>query len=121
MEFVKVIEIRNRMCNKRPCVDCPVFAIEKGKGMNCMDVLTIFPAEFEKALIEWDKSNPVKTFLSDFLEKHPKVALHEVGTPFICPYELGYTTDKDCCFNADTDCADCLACWSRPLESEGAE
>ncbi len=121
MEFLKVIEIRNRMCNKRPCVDCPVFAIEKGKGMDCMDVLKSFPAEFEKALIEWDKANPVKTFLSDFLEKHPKAGLGDDGTPSICPRDLGYATDKNCYFNTDTNCADCLACWSRPLESEGTE
>ena len=31
MEFLKVIEIRNRMCNNRPCVDCPLFAIKKEK------------------------------------------------------------------------------------------
>ena len=120
MEFLKVIEIRNRMCNKISCVVCPLFAIEKEKEVSCcVDVLKDFPAEAEKALIEWDKANPVKTFLSDFLEKHPKAALHEVGTPFICPYELGYITDKDCCFNADTECTDCLVCWSRPFESEG--
>ena len=121
MEFLKVIETRNRMCNKMSCVDCPLPAIEKEKGMNCMDVLKSFPAEFEKALIEWDKDNPVKTFLSDFLEKHPKAGLGDDGSPRVCPRDLGYATDENCYFNTDTNCADCLVCWSRPFESEGTE
>ena len=121
MEFIKVIEIRNRMCNKRPCANCPLFVIKKGKDMDCVDMMTVFPGEFEKALIEWDKANPVKTFLSDFLDKHPKARLCDNGTPQMCPYGLGYITDKDCRFNADTNCADCLACSSRPLESEVTE
>ena len=86
------------------------------KDMDCMDVLKSFPAEFEKALIEWDKANPIKTFLSDFLEKHPKAVLNEVGTPFICPCDLGYTSNKACVSDKNGD-FDCLACWSRPLET----
>ena len=120
MEFLKVIEIRNRMCDKRPCVDCPIFAIEEGKGMDCMDVLKSFPAEFEKALIEWDKANPVKTFLSDFLEKHPKAVLRADGSPLMCPQNLGYTSNE-ACVNDKNGAFDCLACWSRPLESEGTQ
>ena len=121
MEFLKVIEIRNRMCNNRPCVDCPLFAIKKEKDMtNCTDVLKSFPAEFEKALIEWDKANPVKTFLSDLWEKHPKAVLWAEGFPSICPQDLGYTSNKACVNDKNGEC-DCLACWSRPLESEGTE
>ena len=117
MEFLKVIEIRNRMCNKRPCVDCPLFAIRKENGLHCMDMITESPTEFEKALIEWGKANPVKTFLSDFLEKHPKAVLNEDGSPCTCPQNLGYTSNKACVNDKNGD-FNCLACWSRPLESE---
>lgn len=125
MEFLKVIEIRNRMCERMLCDDCPINNINEAKGKaelryTCWAIICNFPAEVEKALIEWDKANPVKTLLSDFLEKHPKTGLDDDGTPHVCPCDLGYTTGNDCVIDKNGD-LDCLACWSRPLESEGTE
>lgn len=52
-----------------------------------------------------------KTFLQDFLEKHPKAPRTSDGMPKCCPNHCGYTK-----FAAYKDCEDCIECWNRPME-----
>lgn len=112
MEFTKVIEIEKRMCEGRSCSVCPLSPENNGKGKNCGDFIMKHPAEAEQILIEWDKTHPTKTFLSDFLEKFPNAPLHDDGIPImVCPYQVGYTKDCDCGYMTN-----CHTCWDRPLE-----
>lgn len=111
MEFTKVMEIKKRMCSSTKCNVCPL-GKQISEGVTyCPDFIGEFPSRAEQILIEWDKAHPVKTFLSDFLEKYPNALLDEMGMPVVCPYQLGYTED-DC----KESCGNCPTCWNRPLE-----
>ena len=112
MEFIKAIEIKKRMCDKLWCSDCHLGRLKNGTDLICPNFMQKSPAEAEKILIDWDKANPAKTFLTDFLEKYPNAPLNDNGIPYdICPIYLGYTDN-------DEDCTDikCSACWNRPLK-----
>lgn len=112
MEFTKVMEIKERMCLNLECVVCPLWEENNDRRIPCHIFMAKHPAETEQILIEWDKAHPVKTFLSDFLEKYPNAPLNDDGTPaMVCPYQVGYTKDCDCGYMTN-----CPACWNRPLE-----
>lgn len=122
MEFKKVMEIKRRVCLNMSCSVCPLREEINNRKMLCSGFMAEHPAKVEQILIEWDKAHPVKTFLSDFLEKYPNAPLNnEDGTPkWQCPYRLGYTrqngtTVENCIFDSNGK-SDCLACWNRPLE-----
>ena len=59
-------------------------------------------------------AHPVKTYLSDLLEKYPNTPLRHDGTPqYICPMAIGLN-----CF-CDSDESDkCLECWNQPIEEK---
>lgn len=115
MEFVKVMEIKKRMCSSTKCNVCPL-GKQISEGVTyCPDFIGEFPSRAEQILIEWDKAHPVKTFLSDFLEKHPKTTLWNQGFPYGCPKYYGYIDmDSDCVVDSEGN-PDCLTCWNRPL------
>jgi len=116
MEYIKVMEIRQRVCDKYTnmelCKGCPLRSQATGENCGCNTFITRYPEQAEAILKKWDEENPVKTFLSDFLEKYPKVTLKDNGTPKgICPSQLEYCEFATC--NGD-----CVKCWNRHLESE---
>ena len=117
MEFVKVAEIRNRMCGsfatkENCCRTCQMFFENNGTGKVCPSFMLDHPKEAEEILIKWDKENPVKTYKTDFLEKFPNTILYSTGKPKACVQHLYGIT-----FNCDnTKCTDC---WNSPLGSLG--
>lgn len=120
MEYIKAMEIRQRICDKyrsmQYCKGCPLRYQETKQDCGCSTFMERYPEQAEIILTKWDEENPVKTFLSDFLEKHPKAMLSESGIPSaICPERLGYCKNKGCKFE------NCVDCWNRPLESEVTE
>lgn len=52
------------------------------------------------------------TMLQDFLEKFPNATLHDNGTPYCCPHDLGHKKRDKCSLD------DCVYCWNRPVEEE---
>ena len=73
--------------------------------------------EAMESVQKWSNKHPQKTYLTDFLDKHPNAPLDNGYPRFICPYYLGYMTEhqsEDCPQNQQ----DCEWCWNTPLESE---
>lgn len=114
MEFLKAMKIIKRMCEG--CNKCPLSAENNEENETCHDFMMAYPEKAEEILIKWEKEHPTKTFLMDFLEKHPKARLDDDGTPkSVCPYQLGYTNES----NDDCGCLEeygCKKCWNRPME-----
>lgn len=107
-EFTKIMEIRKRMCDSRNgCSRCPLASCLNGRQISCSDFMSRCPKEAEEIILQWDKEHPVKTRLTDFLEKYPKAKLQEPGVPNACAKALGLC---DTCGN------DCPKCWNTPLE-----
>ena len=119
MEYVKAMEIRERMCMhnlKNSCAECQFDTIRNSKNTSCISFILKHPAESEAILTKWDAENPVKTMMDDFFEKHPNAPKNENGSPTLCPCQCGYVlASRENCEYAN---GDCLKCWSRPLQEE---
>ena len=123
MDAVKYFKEKRRMLNSLGrkfqrcggvlCSDCPFSNINNGKGLSCSDFEAEYPEEVVAMVEKWAAEHPQKTMLQDFLERYPNAPLDKIGTPFICPYEIGY--EEQC---LDRDCNDigCVKCWNRPIE-----
>ena len=102
-----------RMCKSQPnCLECPMDATYRGR---CWELLYKKPTAAEKVVAKWCAEHPVKTYLSDLLEKYPDVPLNDEGTPrAFCPSNLYGDTAPDC----NGEYTGCVACWNRPLPEE---
>ena len=121
MEYVKAMEIREKMCMhnlKNSCAECPFDTIRNDKNTSCISFILKHPAESEAILTKWDAENPVKTFMTDFFEKFPNAPTRTSGAPRTCPHECGYVTVEKGRRVCDYVKDDCLECWSRPLQEE---
>lgn len=118
MDAIKYFEEKRRMldslgrtgghCDSVGCFECP-FHLQQ-KTDTCREFEIEYPEEAVAIVEKWSEEHPRKTFLSDFLEKHPKAPLDsEFETPKCCPSSLGYTENEKCV-------SDCVKCWNRPLE-----
>lgn len=108
-EFTKIMEIRKRMCNPfKMCTECPLF--ETPEQISCADFILNYPKEAEEIILKWAEEHPVKTRLTDFLEKYPNAQLHD-NRPIFCCMRLGYKCDN--C--GKTKCKDC---WNTALEED---
>lgn len=114
MEFIEAMRIKERMCKGRDCSDCPLGKQLQYKECTCCtEYCSEYPEEAEEILKEWAKEHSRKTILQDFLEKYPNTELNGFGLPPMCPNVLGYSKEHH------NDCmtyANCVQCWSRPLE-----
>lgn len=115
MEFVKVMEIRSRICKTfreiECCNACPLSTINNKHALLCTDFILKFPSSAEKVLEEWDKEHPVKSIRDDFYEKFPKARVREDGlTPRVCAHDLGYV--GSCPYSIQN----CKKCWQTPME-----
>lgn len=114
MDAVKFLKELNRMCQEQEhCTGCP---LEKS-GMNIANCIISAGKTPEKAVEiveDWSKENPPKTFLTDFLEKHPNAPLEVDGTPKVCIYILGYADDIVCATGNS-----CNTCWNTEMEEKG--
>lgn len=84
-------------------VSCSRCHLNRG---NCID-----NTEESVDIVEkWSKEHPIKTRLTDFLEKHPNAPTYENGCPEVCCAYIGYERKPDCIGS------NCVDCWNRPLE-----
>lgn len=107
-EFTKIMEIRKRICNSfKRCNECPLNKNPEQK--NCVDFMVGCPDKAEEIILKWDEEHPVKTRLTDFLEKYPNAPMGDKGLSRLCCLQLGYKCDN--CVETT-----CQQCWNTPLE-----
>ena len=110
MDAVKFINETIRMCNfyRGECSKCCSNKSCMFCNLNAEDA-----AKKAVAIVEqWSAEHPQKTMLQDFLEKFPNATLHDNGTPYCCPHDLGYKKRDKCSLD------DCVYCWNRPVEED---
>lgn len=112
MEFLKEYK---RMCDYHEpnCQNCGIAQTAEFYP-NCGPWIADNPTEAIAIVQKWAEEHPVKTILSDFLEKYPNAKVSLYGMPKVCLKHLGY---RDC---EGESCAatNCLKNWNRPLEVE---
>ena len=117
MDAIEYLKIKNRMtqnCNIN-CFDCPLSYKNTKTSESCTEFIRTYPEKAIEIVENWAKEHPVKTFLTDFLEKYPKALMDSDNTPLnICTYSLGYIELKDCIH-------DCTKCWNTELITEEVE
>ena len=65
MEFCKVMEERNRMCDEIYCEDCPLNKEAKKlsetriEHYDCDDVVKYCPQKAEEIIMQWSRENPL--------------------------------------------------------------
>lgn len=107
MDAVKYIKEKRRLCKGIVrCSNCPL-GVFGGNGCESPEVAEEIVAAVEK----WSAEHPQKTYLTDFLEKHPDAPLSSDGEPDACARCCGYR--KDC---PGQSCRGCLKCWNTPME-----
>lgn len=85
MDAVKYLKEMNRMCNGANCCECPLYANNNGKKVNC-EILEKEYAEEAVSIVEkWSAEHPVKTRKSEFLKMFPNVKLLNNEIIDICP------------------------------------
>lgn len=66
-EFVEVMAIRNRMCNKvKGCGNCPISS--SSTGFTCRELVHRDPKKYEDILLKWNAEHPIKTNKDKFEE-----------------------------------------------------
>lgn len=88
MDAVKFIRERKRMCNDRPCADCPLFAVHQlGDLSACKEWCMDHPEASVTVVEKWAEEHPRKTRQSVFLEQWPNANVIG-GYLRICPRDL---------------------------------
>lgn len=95
-------------CSNISCSNCPLFIERKGKIPHCADME--YPIEATEIVRKWAEEHPRKTRKSILFEKFPGARLKENGSPYVCCWQLGMATKKDC--NGIT----CMDCWNTEVE-----
>lgn len=52
MEFVEVMKQRNRMCDTRNCVDCPLSLDDNGIKVRCSQLIKRYPEKAEEIIMK---------------------------------------------------------------------
>lgn len=110
---VKLLGEYNRMCKAHEeCHACPLGNEVRAYGeyAGCMRFLTEHPSASIRGIKKWVDAHPKPTYLSDFLQKHPRAKIDESGIPFACASTIGYV-QKGC----HLERGDCAKCWHTPL------
>lgn len=109
MDAVTFVRDYARMCSSlETCAGCPL----SSACMDSADLKEIGVDDIHRivnAVAEWSKAHPIKTRLTDLLEKYPNVTVKGDGLPTICVSSLGYLKIDECCCS-------CEKCWNTPLE-----
>lgn len=93
------------------CTDCPLSDTNNGVGVPCSDLEAFYPEKAISIVQEWSNAHPQKTFLTELLEKYPKVSLGDHGIPkWVCPHDLGLMNKDDC-----RKYHNCAECWNQPI------
>lgn len=122
MDAVKYLKEKKRMieslsetklrCVDLDCSNCPLSNKNNGKKIACGVLQTDYPEIAVEIVEKWSEEHPQKTLLNCFKKEHPSAPLKKNGFPYVCPYILGYEKQEYCNSNE----ADCVACWNRPLD-----
>lgn len=117
MDAVKFLQEKRRMCKQYDlCEKCGIGKAKDNLPMDCMEYTESFPEVAVKIVEKWSEENPPKTLLDLFKEQHPNAPLDEDGSPRVCPYQLGYTSEEE----DDSVCSvlfeKCVPCWNRPAK-----
>lgn len=70
-EFQEVLKQRERMCHKRMCSNCELYAGNNEIREQCHVYMFTHPKETEEAIMKWAKDHPVKTNLDKLIEIFP--------------------------------------------------
>lgn len=57
MQFVKVIEARNRICAEERCIDCPLSRNYSGYNLDCNSLIFYHPQTAETIIKFWLKDH----------------------------------------------------------------
>lgn len=97
------------------CADCPLSSSNNDINISCSSLETDYPDKAIEIVQKWSNEHPQKTYLTDFLDKHPNAPLTNGIPSGLCPYYLGYMTKKE----FDECSTNCQGCWNTPIkESE---
>ena len=111
---VEYLKSKARMTGKCTisCYDCYLSGRNRVL-LGCRRFEQEHPEKAIEIVEKWAKEHPVKTFLSDFLEKYPNAPCNTFGIPKICPSHVGYAKE-----NAHDCDLKCDKCWNRELEEK---
>lgn len=108
MDAVKFLKEKGRMCNSaKSCIECPLSRSVNKHDISCVKFCKYYPEEAVAIVKKWSVEHPVKTRMTDFLEKYPDALMDPDGTPKTCCMSLGYC---DACI------MQCSKCWNTPVE-----
>lgn len=105
------IHERKRMCESYSCFECPLSSKTNGKNKVCRAFENNYPSAAIGLVQKWSDEHPQKTYLTDFLDKHPNAPLTNGIPSGICPYYLGYMAKKEF-----VECStNCQKCWNTAI------
>lgn len=111
MDAVKFTQERKRMCNGRPCADCPLFAVHQLKCLlYCKEWCMDHPEASVTIVEKWATEHPRKTLLSELLKRWPAVKKDHNGIPLIYPCivnTIQYKLPVGGCEKRGTYCEEC--------------
>ena len=94
------------------CVDCPLSSSNNGTNKTCRAFENCCASKAVEIIQKWSNEHPQKTYLTDFLDKHPNAPLTNGIPSGLCPYYLGYMTKKE----FDECSTNCQQCWDTSIE-----
>lgn len=127
--FVSVCQQWNRMCYANDtCSTCPIrnYAIDMNPNFimdafHCRQFVCEFPNECKELIIEWNKSNPQKTYLIDFFGKFPNAPRNseDFDLPRPCPNDI-YDGVAQLCIDDSigNPACTCKKCWNQIMPEE---
>ena len=102
-----------RMCDTMDCSEC--------KLNPCLTTMRCHPEWANDIVNDWCDEHPIKTYMSDFLEKFPDYIRDEYGAPAgLCPDGLYGNCVRCLCDGDVADNVVCIDCWNQPMEKENA-
>lgn len=118
MDAGKFIRERKRMCNDRPCADCPLFAVHQlGDLSACKEWCMDHPEASVTVVEKWAEKHPRKTRQREFLQRYPHAKIEpgngilELPPCFIEPAMYGHGSCRE------IPCANCRkAYWLKEVE-----
>lgn len=102
---------RKRMCERSKCNECSIGSNSNGTYKICRVFENDYPSAAIGLVQKWSDEHPQKTYLTDFLDKHPNAPLTNGIPSGICPYYLGYMAKKEF-----VECStNCQKCWNTAI------
>lgn len=118
MDAVKLLKEFQRMCKNSDCSTCGLAHINDDPFPCLWEFNYEKYAEQIISVVEkWSIEHPVKTRLTDFLEKHPDAPKTNNGYPPILPITLGYCKNYKRCTECPCGSKNNLHdCWEMSLD-----